>query len=219
MEPFRPSRSRLRISTPDSEEARGPSGFTLIELLTVMAVIALLVAILIPTTTTARIAARRAKTKVQFSQWTAAMDLFRQEYGYYPAVDGGSGGKVVADVFAGALTGQALNGSGPPAAGQLAGNSKRLRFYHIGEGELNEGRTELTDGFGNTDIAVIYDKNGDGVVDSADGVLRDVHGQEGVTAWTPAGRDLDLAVGVRAGVIFYSAGNGRAPSDLVFSWK
>ena len=118
-----------------------------------MAVIALLAAILIPSTTAARIAARRAKTKVQFSQWTIAMDLFRQEYGYYPAIDGGSGGKVIPDVFAGALTGQGLSGSIAPTTSQLAGNVRRLRFYHLGEGELNEGRTELTDGFGNTDSA------------------------------------------------------------------
>ena len=184
-----------------------------------MAVIALLAAILIPSTTAARIAARRAKTKVQFSQWTIAMDLFRQEYGYYPAIDGGSGGKVLPEIFAGALTGQGLSGSIPPTASQLAGNVRRLSFYHLGEGELNDGRTELTDGFDNTDIAVLYDKNGDGVVDSADGVARGVHGLEGVTAWTPASRDLDLAVGVRAGVIFYPAGHGRASNDLVFSWK
>ena len=31
--------------------------------------------------------------------------------------------------------------------------------------------------------------------------------------------DMDLTKGVRAGVIFYSAGNGLIQSDLVFSWK
>ncbi len=184
-----------------------------------MAVIGLLTAILVPTTTAARISARRAQTKVQFSQWTTAMDLFQQEYGYYPAVDGGNGGKVVPDVFAGALTGQPLNGAGSPPVSQLAGNSRRLRFYHIGGSEMNEGRTELTDGFGNTDIAVIYDKNGDGVVDSADGTARGVHALDGATDWTPDGLDLDLGRGVRAGVIFYSAGAGRASTDLVLSWK
>ena len=193
--------------------------FTLIELLTVIAIIGILAGILIPTVGAVKVSANKSRTKVQFSQWTVAMDLFRQEYGYYPAIDGGNGGKVLPEVFAGALTGQALSGSASPTASQLAGNVRRLRFYHIGEGELNDSRTELADGFGNTDIAVIYDKNADGVVDSADGVVRGVHGLDGITDWTPASRELDLAVGVRAGVIFYSAGNGRAPGDLVFSWK
>ena len=217
--PFRLSRSTLQISTRASEVSPGGRGFTLLELLTVLAVIGLLVALLIPTTASARIAARRAKTKVQFSQWASAMDLFRQEYGYYPAIDGGSGGRVVAELFAGALTGQILSGTGMPTASQLAGNTRRLRFYHIGEDEMTESRTDLADGFGNTDIAVLYDKNGDGMVDTADGVVRGVRGQSSAMEWTPANHDLDLALGVHTGVIFYSAGNGFAPTDLVFSWK
>ena len=196
-----------------------PSGFSLVELLTVIAVIGLLVGILVPTTTAARTAARRARTKVQFGQWVAAMDQFRQEYGFYPPVDGGSGGKIVPDIFAGALTGQPLTATTPATESQLAGNVRRLRFYHISEGELSASRTELVDGFGNTDIAVIYDKNGDRLVSSTDGEARGVRGLERVTEWTPSTSDLDLSGGVRAGVIFYSAGNGTAQGDLVFSWK
>ena len=195
------------------------AGFSLLELLTVIAVIGLLAAILVPTTTAARIAARRAKTRVQFSQWTMAMDLFRQEYGFYPAIDGGSGGKVVPEIFSGALTGQALNGPDPATPSQLAGNTRRLRFYHLGEGDRDDGRADLADGFGNTDIAVIYDRNGDGMVSSADGVANGVRGLGRVTEWTPSRSDLDLNQGVRAGVIFYSAGNGQSATDLVFSWK
>lgn len=184
-----------------------------------MAVIGLLAAILIPTTTSARVAAKRAKTRVQFSQWSAAMEQFRQEYGYYPAIDGGNSGKVTPGVFAGALTGQSLDGQGAVTASQLAGNVRQLRFYHIGEGDLNDRRTELTDGFGNTDIAVIYDKNGDGRVGDADGVVLSVRGQGRANELAPGSADLNLGTGVRAGVIFYSAGQGMTQSDLVFSWK
>ena len=197
----------------------GRPGFTLIELLTVLAIITLLVAILIPTTASVRVAARRAKTKVQFGQWAVAMDQFRQEYSYYPAIDGGSGGRVASDFFAGALTGQTLDGMGAATPSHLAGNAKLLRFYHIGESEINDTRTQLVDGFGNTDIAVIYDKNGDGMISDADGEVIAVSGQGRGTAFLPSSDDLNLTVGVRAGVIFYSAGNGTVPSDLVFSWK
>lgn len=161
----------------------------MIELLTVIAIIGLLVAILIPSATSARIAAKRVKTKVQFSQWAAAMEQFRQEYGFYPAIDGGSGGRVAPDYFAGALTGQTLDGLAAASGSQLAGNARLLRFYGIGEGELNGSRTALTDAFGNTDIAVIYDRNGDGLVSSADGAAVGVRGVDAGAVFLPADSD------------------------------
>src|SRR6476646_813608 len=66
---------------------RRPAGFTLIELLTVIAIIGILSAILIPTTSSARTAAKKAKTRGQFAQWGAAIEAFRQEYGYYPTFE------------------------------------------------------------------------------------------------------------------------------------
>ncbi len=202
-----------------SAPARGRcAGFTLVELLTVIAIIALLAAILVPTTAAVRTSAKRAKTKVQFGQWAVAMEQFRQEYGYYPAIDGGTG-RVNPDVFAGALTGRTLAGRAPATASQLAGNLRQLRFYCITEGELDESGAKLADAFGNTDIAVIYDKNDDGMVDSADGEMVAVRGQGGTAALAPAAADLDLRTGVRARVIFYSAGKGLVPGDVVLSWK
>ena len=184
-----------------------------------IAIIALLVAILVPTTASVRVTAKRAKTRVQFGQWAGAMEQFRQEYGYYPAIDGGSGGKVVPELFAGALTGLTLDGSAPASASHLAGNARQLRFYNIGESELDATRTELADAFGNTDMAVIYDRNGDGMIGPADGEVVAVQGGGGGSPSVPASDDLNLSTGVRAGVIFYSAGNGATQSDLVFSWK
>lgn len=194
-------------------------GFTLIELLTVIAVIGLLTAILIPTTTSARIAAKRTKTKVQFGQWAAAMSLFRQEYGFYPAIDGGSGGKLMPEFFAGTLTGRALDGRTAATTAHLAGNAKLIAFYAIADGELNDARTAVTDAFGNTDIAVLYDKNGDGMITTADGEVVAVSPVGGGISLLPTETDLNLATGVRVGVLFYSAGNGGSAEDLVMSWK
>ena len=64
----------------------------MVELLAVIAVITILAGILVPTLGTARIAALKAKTRVQFSQWAAAMEQYRQEYGCYPEV--GTDGKL-----------------------------------------------------------------------------------------------------------------------------
>jgi hypothetical protein len=94
-----------------------------------------------------------------------------------------------------------------------------VRFYGISEGELTAGRTGLADAFGNTDIAVLYDKNGDGFINSADGAVVGVRSQDTGLEFFPGPGDLDLSTGVRTGVIFYSAGNGTASGDLIFSWK
>jgi len=209
--PLRPARESAGI------DAR--RGFSLIELLTVLAIIAVLSAILVPSMAAARTYALRVKTKVQFAQWAGAMEQFRQEYGFYPAIDGGSGGKVVPAVFAGALTGRTLDGLADALPGNLAGNTRLLSFYVITDGELDEGRTALREACGNSDIAVLYDRNGDGVINVADGSVVAVTGKETGLSLSPTTEGLDLVAGVRGGVIFYSAGRGQIPSDLIFSWK
>ena len=67
--------------------SRHRGGFTLIELLTVIAIICILAGILIPTASSARVAANKAKVRAQFGQWGTAVEAFRQEYGYYPVFD------------------------------------------------------------------------------------------------------------------------------------
>ncbi|MDB6092502.1 MAG: hypothetical protein JWM32_64 [Verrucomicrobia bacterium] len=196
------------------------AAFTLVELLTVMSIIGILVAILIPTTSAVRVSARRARTKVQFSQWALAMELFRQEYGFFPAIDAGTG-KVDSKLFSAALTGRLLDGSVPADAASFAGNAKGAAFYSIAEGELDETRRLIVDAFGNSDIAVLYDRNGDGRITALDGAPRGVGRGNGAgpANFLPASSDLDLTAGIRAGVIFYSAGQGDQQSDLVLSWK
>jgi prepilin-type N-terminal cleavage/methylation domain-containing protein len=215
----RPSRADLLPAgeLPGHQSKRRPlRGFTLIELLTVIAIMGVLAGILIPTTMMVRVSAKRAKTKVLFSQWAGAMELFRQEYGYYPAIDDGRG-KVDWRLFAAALTGRSLAGT-EAESGELGGNAKRAVFYSIVEADLNETRTALVDAFGNSDIAVLYDRNGDGRLTADDGAVRAVTGSGG-GAFSPAVSDLNLSAGLRAGVIFYSAGNGTGAGDLILSWK
>ena len=89
----------------------------------------------------------------------------------------------------------------------------------ITDGELDAGRKALRDACDNSDIAVLYDRNGDGVINEADGSVVAVTGKETGISLSPATEDLDLTAGLRGGVIFYSAGRGQSSSDLIFSWK
>lgn len=168
-------------------------GFTLIELLTVIAVIGILAAILIPTTSSARTAARKAKTRGQFSQWAAAIEAFRQEYGYYPTFETAGAGlnKVNGNTAGGTnlaathrfyetLVGSrrdgtalltATTGTPPPPQAQ---NTRRIQFITFTEadmvpvsttdGTLTARRGLIRDSFDSTDIAVLVDRNLDGSI-------------------------------------------------------
>ncbi|MGB2808409.1 MAG: type II secretion system protein [Sedimentisphaerales bacterium] len=63
---------------------REKTGFTLVELLTVLAIIALLVSLLIPSLTLIRNTAKEAKQKAQLTEIGLALTAFRTDYGDYP---------------------------------------------------------------------------------------------------------------------------------------
>lgn len=180
--------------TAPTRDASGPRrAFTLIELLTVVAILGILSAILLPTVTSARFSAKKAKTRAQFAQWAAAIESFRQEYGGYPTFETNGAGQhkvngntvgspnLVAlhrfyETLVGArrdgqpLVGAATGNPQPP----LAQNSKRIQFITFTEADmvpanstdptLATKRGLIRDAFDNTDIVVLMDRNQDGAI-------------------------------------------------------
>ena len=63
---------------------REKTGFTLVELLTVLAIVAMLVGLLIPSLTLIRNTAKEAKQKAQLTEIGLALTAFRNDYGDYP---------------------------------------------------------------------------------------------------------------------------------------
>lgn len=203
-------------------------GFTLIELLTVIAIIGILAAIIIPTTGAVRTAAKKAQVRSMFSQWSSAYTLFKQEYGYFPDVTGGDN-KLSdvsdADRFVRTFTGKNRDGTAVTATSDLNGNKRRQAFYSLSDAELPSGASSLlTDAFGNTEFGVMYDLNGDGVIKngaSDDGTVATVAPASGSNFTPTTGSSTsDIPTdGVKAGVIFFSAGKDGSTKDAVMSWK
>lgn len=204
------------------------SAFTLLELLSVMAVIGILAALVFPAVRSARVAASKARTKVQFSQWAAALEGFRGEYGYYPAfgptalVNGGATTSVSDDhPFHDILAGRKRDGTPlPPAGPAAAQNRKLIGFYAFSDADFTKAGSPrpnlLCDAFDNTEIAVLVDRNLDGVIR----VGSDYPALPAVGGLTPNATDFPTT-GVRAGVIFYAPAPGADAESpaFIFSWK
>ncbi len=66
------------------------TGFTLVELLAVIAIISLLIAVLVPSISAARTAAKKATTRARIDAISKGAELFNGEYGAYPKSRGNS---------------------------------------------------------------------------------------------------------------------------------
>lgn len=195
----------------DRRHRRG--GFTLVELLTVIAVIAILMAILIPSVSTVRRRAAISKTRSQFSQYATAYELFRAEMGYYPSM-GAAGAEFAFKgnnaVLIETLSGWPLEGASPATAYARKANPRRIRFYQFYQSEFGPSGTELegalVDGLENPNIHAVIDRDMNGMIAPEDFLALD-------PSLRPA-REL------RGGVFFYSSNNARNPDwEWILSWE
>jgi len=171
-------------------------GFTLIELLTVIAIIGILAGILIPTVGVVRQKANVATSKAQISQYLTALQSFKGEYGYYPfssklnnrgefRLNEGSNSRD----FYETLMARDLRNPSESVSGN--GNRRRITFYTFQESEFYAGpdaskRNTIADAFGNNQIRIVFDTDGDGVVtvpdrDSPSNMTKEV--RSGLTAY------------------------------------
>lgn len=219
---------------PRSGTRTSRSAFSLLELLAVIAVIGILAALIFPSIGTARKSANRAKTKVQFAQWAAAIESFRSEYGYYPVFDPtnlvngmttttASGDHLFHDLLAGKKRdGSAVSAATTTAAG--AQNKKRIAFYAFSESEI--GATDslvpylLIDAFENASIAVLVDRNLDSVINAIDYPEWPAVQTATGDFIRPSVNEIPAA-GIRAGVALYGPDPDATSSAprFILSWK
>ncbi len=212
--------SSLALVTSALSLPRQRRGFTLLEMLTVLAILGILAAFVVPSVSSARRSANKAKARVQFTQWAAAIESFRSEYGYYPAFDASNlvnGGATTSDhLFYDILVAKKRDGTALTAGGAAAlQNRKLISFYAFSDADFTPGYL-IRDPFDNTAIAVLVDKDLDGVIVSG----TDFATLPLVGGIAPTNVDFP-ASGVRAGVIFYAPPPGAtaANPEFIFSWK
>ena len=194
--------------------------FTLLELLSVLAILGILAALIFPSFGAARRSANKAKTRVQFTQWVAAIESFRGEYGYYPAFDASNlvnGGATATDhLFHDLLAARKRDGTALTAgSAAVLQNRKLISFYTFTDADFTPASL-IRDAFDNTAIAVLVDKDLDGVIRQG----ADFTALPEVGSITPTSADFP-AGGIRAGVIFYAPAPGAtvANPEFIFSWK
>ncbi|MEO0509626.1 MAG: prepilin-type N-terminal cleavage/methylation domain-containing protein [Verrucomicrobiota bacterium] len=150
------------------------SAFTLIELLMVVAIIAILAGILIPAIGAVRKQANVAASKAQISGYVNAIQMFKGEYNYLPFVTGGADTTI--DLSSGAQSQafiETLSGKDPTtgAVVQTGGNRRSSPFHSFSDSDFlleddnSISQTQLADRFGNVNIKVRLDGDGDGLID------------------------------------------------------
>ncbi len=185
-----------------------------------LAILGLLAALIFPSVSSARRSANKAKARVQFTQWAAAIESFRGEYGYYPAFDASNlvnGGATATDhLFHDILAAKKRDGSALTAGGAAAmQNRKLISFYSFSDADFTAANL-IRDAFDNTAIAVLVDRDLDGVIRPG----ADFATLPSVGGIAPTSADFPTT-GVRAGVIFYAPAPGAtaANPEFIFSWK
>lgn len=205
--------------------SRTRSGFTLIELLTVIAIIGILAAALFPAINAVRKKAKISTGQTTFQQWCAGVTRYKSVYGFYPNI--GTTYTTTADTIHKLETGAGLNfvkalygknPTGTPLSGAATGDRAKFNRnaeefcafgkddYELFDANVNTAG-KLMDKFGNINVRIIFDTDGNGTIKSISTALPD----DLSASKNPNG--IDSATGVPARVIIFTTTKDVGSSD------
>lgn len=204
---------------------RTRSGFTLIELLTVIAIIGILAAALFPAINSVRRKAKISTGQTTFQQWCAGVTRYKSVYGFYPNIgttyvtttdtihklETGAGLKFVKALYGKNPTGTPLSGAATGDRAKFNRNAEEFCAFGKDDYELFDANANtagnLMDKFGNINIRVIFDTDGNGTIKGISTALPD----DLSSTKNPNG--IDSATGVPARVIIFTTTKDVGSTD------
>lgn len=213
-------------------------GFTLIELLTVIAIIGILAAVLIPAAIGVQKRARVANSQTAFASWGSGIVRYKQAYGFFPAlattfptadtvrrVETGAAASNVGAILVMSLSGRNPNGT----VLTTGGSGNRMRYNRQAEAFVEFARedyedatklpsgTDTTGTIGTNNFLVdrLGNRNIRVVVDyNNDGFLRSASGAPATAAIPADLRPMATAVGLPGRVLIYTSRTDVTSADI-----
>jgi len=195
----------------------------------VIAIIGILAGLIVANINNPFDAVKRNKTRAMFSQLEAGINQYHQDYGQIPQFASGGNPAFVNDAttnFIEILTGRPRTASGNLSAYAASVNPRRSQYFNFDNSMILDAMGEpsysaglIVDGFGNIQIRMNFDTNGNGFINFTgdQGVVRSMSpgGPPEGDMLSPSSNDMN---NVRKIVTFHSAGRGRTQNDIVRSW-